>query len=136
MATKRNNVMTYHEALAPIKSPDPLITWSSKITLQTKTIMFQLPQYLWSPNVERRWLNLSSSYPFYNDLKTEMKMVKCSVPKGSTLGPLLFLIFVNDLNNSTNVLDSVFFVDDTNLFCSCNNVRTSFETIFLQINYP
>ena len=44
------------------------------------------------------------------------------------LGPLLFLIFVNDLSNLTKVFDPVLFADDTNLFCSDNNLRTLFET--------
>ena len=58
-----------------------------------------------------------------------MKIVKCDVPLGSILGPLFFLIFVNDLNNSTTkVLDPVLFADDTNLFCSDNNMRALFET--------
>ena len=64
-----------------------------------------------------------------NDSKAEMKIVKCDVPLGSILEPLFFLIFVNDLNNSTTkVLDPVLFADDTNLFCSDNNMRALFET--------
>ena len=45
------------------------------------------------------------------------------------LGPLLFLIFVNDLKNSTKVLNPVLFADDANLFCSSNNIRALFETV-------
>ena len=63
----------------------------------------------------------------YDDFKAEVKNVKCGVPQGSILGPLLFLMFVNDLSNSTKVLDPVLFADDTNLFCSDNNIRTLFE---------
>ena len=57
-----------------------------------------------------------------------MKIVKFGVAQGSILGPLPFLIFVNDLKNSTKVLDPVLFVDDINLFYSDNDVRTLFET--------
>ena len=53
-----------------------------------------------------------------------MKIVKCGVTQGSIVGPLLFLIFVNDFNNSTKVLEPVFFADNTNLICSDNNIRT------------
>ena len=36
--------------------------------------------------------------------------------KGSILGPLFFLIYINDLCNASNVIDLVLFADDTNLF--------------------
>ena len=48
--------------------------------------------------------------------------------QGYILRPLLFLIFINDLNNSTKVLDPVLFADDRSLFFSSNNIRTLFET--------
>ena len=64
----------------------------------------------------------------YDDFKTETKIDKCGVSQGSIQGPLLFLIFVNDFNNSISVLDPVLFADDTNLFCYNNNIRALFET--------
>ena len=50
-----------------------------------------------------------------------MESITCGVPQGSILGPLLFLIFVNDLSRATS-LDPIMFADETNLFYSSKNM--------------
>ena len=43
-------------------------------------------------------------------------MIKCVVPQGSVLGSLLFLKYVNDLTECSQMLPFLLFADDTNLF--------------------
>ena len=57
-----------------------------------------------------------------HDLKIDTKNICCGVPQCSILGPLLFLLYVNDLHNSS-ALDPIMFADDTNLFCEHRDLK-------------
>ena len=58
IVTKLGKMVTDSEKLLPIKSHDPLIICSYKITWQTKTIISQRLECLWSPNMVGWWLTL------------------------------------------------------------------------------
>ena len=57
----------------------------------------------------------------------------CGVPQGSILGPLFFILYVNDLNNAS-LLDAILFADDTNLFISHNDPVYLINTLNRELN--
>ncbi len=63
-----------------------------------------------------------------NDTKSETKSISCGVPQGSTLGPLLFLLYVNDLSCATK-LKVLGFADDTTVFTAGHNLREQIDFV-------
>ena len=53
--------------------------------------------------------------------------------QGSILGPLLFLIHVNNLFKASDPLMEVMFADDTILFLSDKNIDTLFASIYVEL---
>ena len=54
----------------------------------------------------------------FDDAYSDFLDVTCGVPQGSILGPLLFLIYINDMRNAVKHSIIHHFADDTNLLCS------------------
>lgn len=53
----------------------------------------------------------------------------CGVPEGSILGPILFIIHVNDLCNVPKLFESIMFADDTNILSSHENIKELFHVV-------
>ena len=62
------------------------------------------------------------------NLSTEC-MISCGVPQGSVLGPLLFLIYINDIHNSSAKLSFYLFADDTSLLYADTDLKSLEKTV-------
>ena len=75
------------------------------------------------------YLSDRQQYVSYNNVNSNILPIKCGIPQGSILGPLLFLMYINDICNSCSLLHFILFADDTNVFFSHDDLVYLIETI-------
>ena len=111
--------------LGPWPSPRAFLSLASRVSVLGKAVLglgfFFVSLALASSLV-------SSTPPLVNQYKSKSRDVICGIPQGSTLGPLLFNIFIDDLPLASNSTIHLF-ADDTNLTFFHSNVSTLQQNI-------
>ena len=71
----------------------------------------------------KSYLSNRNQYVSINGFDSGLAAINCGVPRGSVLGPLLFLLYINDLNHTIKFCKVHHFSDDTNLLCMSNSIK-------------
>ena len=70
----------------------------------------------------------------YNGTQSDEMTLKSGVPQGSVLGPLLFLLYINDIQNCSKLISIILFADDTNILYSHSCLKTLNDIIQIEMN--
>ena len=77
-----------------------------------------------SLNFLRSYLSDRTQYTDVNGSQSETQEITHGVPQGSILGPLLFLLYINDLHYAITTAQTRLFADDTSLLIKGQNIHT------------
>ena len=91
---------------------------------------FRGVSYNWFAN----YLTDRKQYVSHNTVQSSYENVKCGVPQGSILGPLLFILYMNDICKTSKLLSFILFADDTTVFYSDNDVQNLCDTMNCELN--
>ena len=78
----------------------------------------------------KSYLSFRVQFVEYNNCHSDNKQITHGVPQGSILGPLLFILYINDFSKASDLLFSILFADDTNVFIE----GTAYSSIIKHMN--
>ena len=85
-------------------------------------------------NLLHNYLDNRQQYTIFDNEKSDLRDIQYGVPQGSVLGPLLFLIYINDIVKSSSNGHFVLFADDTNIFVVGQTKKDVYEKANKVIN--
>ena len=70
------------------------------------------------------YLNNRNQYVQIEDTKSQLQKIETGVPQGSVLGPILFILYINDITSAINdqTIKTVLFADDTNVYMAGKDI--------------
>ena len=69
----------------------------------------------------------------YNNVSSSLLPMRYGVPQGSILGPLLFIIYMNDIVGCSDILNFILYADDTNLFLDTDNLLQGLDIVHSEL---
>ena len=82
----------------------------------------------------KNYLTDRKQYVHYRNKNSSSERIECGVPQGSVLGPLLFMIYTNDLPDSLSGAKSILFADDTTIYISSNNISNLYRDMNIELD--
>ena len=80
------------------------------------------------------YLNNRRQYVSINGTNSTYLNIARGVPKGSILGPILFIRYINDMCKVSPMMKFIIFVDDTNFFYTGDNIAEICKTVSTELN--
>ena len=80
----------------------------------------------------KNYLSERTQYMDIYGIKSTLQDIICGVPQGSILGPILFILYINDIYKSTSLL-TLCFADDTTISFSSSNIPELFRQMNLEL---
>ena len=75
------------------------------------------------------YLNNRKQYTIANGIVSDLNNITCGVPQGSVCGPLLFLLYINDISSCLDKCKVSLYADDTVLYYSTDNVNDALRIV-------
>ena len=120
------------------------------MTYSKSTSLFELPQKLRPQDADRfekrrpflkncvlspkNGVSANAEYVTINGTNSDYMNVLCGVPQGSILGPILFILYINDMCNVSTLLKPILFADDTNLFYSGKDIDELCSVVSIELD--
>jgi hypothetical protein len=80
------------------------------------------------------YLSNRKQYVQFSNFSSTLQIINCGVPQGSILGPILFLLYINDIHCCSTILKIILFADDTTLSLKHKNINVLYTLLNAELS--